>query len=272
MTQVQKKLLEMLSWFHLFCIENEIRYYMIGGTMLGAARHEGFIPWDDDIDIGVPRKDYEKLTVAMNGLPINSRYKLETPETTAKDYFYPFAKLYDTTTTLIENTKHSIKRGIYLDIFPLDGIGNTKEEAVSNYKRIDRLHNLLVARVTGIRKGRHPLKNLAVLVLRCVPRFVFDEKKQLKKLTHISKRFDYDSCSWCGNLVGAWHFKELIPKEILGEPKLYKFENVEAFGVEDADKYLTYLYGDWRQLPPEEKRKSHHDYVLCDLEKSYLEN
>ncbi|MBQ7232387.1 MAG: LicD family protein [Bacillales bacterium] len=270
MEDLKVKLVEMFQWFHDFCQENDLRYYALGGTMLGAARHQGFIPWDDDIDVGMPRSDYEKLKLLLANQD-NKHYVLEAPEFNTKDYYYPFSKLYDTTTTLIENTRFKIKRGIYLDIFPLDGIGNTLEESRTNFSKVKKQYNLLLTRVTGIRKGRKWYKNLAVILVRMIPNFILNNKKILKKLIESGKKYSFDDCEWCGNLFGAWGFREVMPKEIMGEPKLYQFENIMIFGAADADKYLSNLYGDWTKLPPEEKRVTHHDYILCDLSKSYLD-
>lgn len=267
--ELKEKLIEMFSWFHDFCVENGLCYYALGGTMLGAKRHEGFIPWDDDIDVGMPRRDYEKLWELLKGKHIG-KYVMETPDTKADDYFYPFSKIYDTSTTLIENTRSKIKRGIYIDIFPLDGIGNSVQESKRNYGIIQRKYNLLLTRATGIRKGRSFLKNFFVVLIRFVPEFILNSKKILKQVTDLCKRYEYDSCIWGGNLVGAWRFKEVMKTEIMGEPKLYKFENIMIYGASDADAYLTNLYGNWRKLPPEEKRVTHHDYICCDLHKSYL--
>lgn len=265
--QLKSKLIDILQWFHSFCEENNLRYYALGGTMLGAARHEGFIPWDDDIDVGMPREDYNRLAELLNNSP-NERYMLETPDTTAKDYFYPFSKLYDTETTLVENTKYKIKRGIYIDIFPLDGIGNSYEESKKNSKSVYNIHNLLLLKIAGIRKGRSLYKNLAVVLFRFIP---IRAKWVLKKLTVKCSKYSWDECLWVGNLVGAWRFNEVMPKEYLGTPQKYKFENIVIYGVENPDAYLTSLYGNWRQLPPIEKQVSHHDFILCDLEKSFLE-
>lgn len=264
--KLKSMLVAMLKWFHLLCEENGLRYYALGGTMLGAARHEGFIPWDDDIDVGMPREDYDKLIKILSDKS-NDRYVLETPDTPSKDYYYPFSKLYDTQTTLVENTKYKIKRGIYIDIFPLDGIGNSREESEANYKSVYNTYNLLLTKVTGVRKGRSLYKNLAVMAFRLVP---ISSKKLLKKLTAKCSRYSWDDCEWIGNLVGAWRFKEVMPKAYMGTPKKYKFEDTVIYGSEDADAYLTNLYGDWRKLPPEEKRVTHHDYIECDLNRSYL--
>ena len=265
--ELKLMLIEMMKWFHEFCYENNLRYYALGGTMLGAMRHNGFIPWDDDIDVGMPRKDYEKLATLLQKSN-QKRYILETPKTKAKDYYYQFSKLYDTNTTLIENTKYKIKRGIYLDIFPLDGVGNNLKESRIYAEKIYKLDNLLMLKTSGFRKGRSLYKNLAIFLFRFIP---INSKNILHKLIKKCAEKDFDEYLYIGNLMGAWRFKEVMPRKYMGNPKLYKFENIEIFGVEDAEAYLTSLYGNWRQLPPEEKRTTHHDYIECNLHKSYLE-
>jgi len=115
--ELQKYLLEMIRWFHDFCESHNLRYYALGGTMLGAVRHQGFIPWDDDLDVGMPREDYEKLYTLMKYHP-GDRYMLETPYSDAPEFNYCFSKLYDTETTLVENLKYKIKRGLYIDFSP----------------------------------------------------------------------------------------------------------------------------------------------------------
>ena len=122
MTELQNRLLIMLKWFHEFCVEHNLRYFALGGTLLGAIRHKGFIPWDDDIDVGMPRADYNKLMELSD--QIQSPYVLETPQSPAKDFIYAYCKLFNTDTTLIEKRKKNMKRVIYIDIFPLDGLGN----------------------------------------------------------------------------------------------------------------------------------------------------
>lgn len=270
MTELQSKLLGILIWFDSVCQEHKLKYFLLGGTMLGAARHQGFIPWDDDIDVGMPREDYNKLSDVLSN-HLDSRYVLETPESSEKDFFYPFSKVYDTSTTLVENTRNRIKRGIYIDVFPIDGIGNTLEESRKNYKKISKLHHFLLTRVTGIRKGRSFLKNAAVVLIGCIPNCLINNKKILKKLNEACGERSYGDSVYVGNLVGAWQEKEILPKEILGEPTTILFEGVEVFGVKHPDEYLTCLYGDWRKLPPAEKQVSHHDFLVLDLHKSYLE-
>ncbi len=267
---LKKKLTEMLGWFHSFCVTHGLRYYALGGTMLGAVRHGGFIPWDDDIDVGMPRRDFERLSELLADK--TGRYVLENAESEDPAYFYPFSKLYDTQTTLIEHKRYVLKRGIYLDIFPLDGIGNTREESVRHYRRVHKKYNLLLARTGAVRKGRAWYKNMAVCLLRLIPDCLLSNKHILRELVDLCRRYDYDECAWFGNLVGAWRLREVMPREVMGEPRLYPFEGLLIYGVADADRYLTNLYGDWRKLPPEEKRATHHDYILCDLKTPYLSN
>jgi len=268
--EFKAKLIEMLSWYHNFCVENGLRYFAICGTMLGAARHEGMIPWDDDIDVGMPLKDYERFIELTKDL--DGKYVVETPDTPAKDYFYPYIKIYDTTTTYIERTKHEIKRGIFLDVFPLCGAGESFEESRKLAKSLNHKYMFLITRITGLRReNRKWYKNALVLFFRIFPQFIINDKKLLKNIVKAYKKKDYDECSWVGNFMSGYHEKECMPKEVYGTPALYKFEDIEIYGVEKADEYLTNIYGDWRTPPPEDKRTAPHYYLEFDLNKSYLE-
>ncbi len=266
MNDLQKRLVDILKWFHEFCVNNGITYYVLGGTMLGAVRHKGFIPWDDDIDVGLPRGDYEKLITIMNDKVFEEKFVLEQPLKN-KDFIYPYCKIYDTTTTLVENAKVKIKRGIYIDVFPLDGIGNSREEVRDNYKKIKNLNTLITLKVVGFRKGRKLYKNIGVALFRLVP---LNAGKMLAKLVKKCSQYSYDDCVYCGNLLGNWGEREIVPQEVMGKPTLYEFENIKVYGAEKPDEYLTSLYGDWRKLPPKEKQVTHHDYLELDLDKSYL--
>lgn len=262
-------LLDMLAWFHDFCGQNGLCYYALGGTMLGAVRHGGFIPWDDDIDVGMPRRDYARLAQLMGEQP-HVYYLLETPDSEHADYVFPFSKLYDTRTTLVENTRYGTRRGIYLDIFPLDGAGDSQSDAMMHFASIKRRRNLLLVMATGVRPGRNFLKNLAVLAMRAIPARWLCPKKLLCSIDSLSCSRSFEDCRWVGNMMGAWMERELMPREILGKPAEYAFEHLTIFGPEDAEGYLTRLYGDWRKLPPREKQTPPHNIVFLDLERSYL--
>ena len=264
--KLQEKLTQMLGWFHNFCVEQEIRYYLLAGTMLGAARHQGFIPWDDDIDVGVPRSDYEKLMQLLRE-PVDG-YVGECAKFHEGKVSCAYGKLYDTRTTLIENSRYKVKRGIYIDIFPLDGFGNTKEEGLEYFKRIKLMENLLAARVCAVRKGRKFVKNAAAVAGKLLP--INDQKLILKIDAACAKR-DFDSCAYVGNMMSVYREKEMMPKSYYGKPTLYDFEGMQVYGVEDAEGYLTHLYRDWRKLPPEEKRVSTHEHIYLNLDESYVD-
>lgn len=268
--EIKAHLLDMLKWFHKVAGENNIRYYAVGGTMLGAARHGGFIPWDDDVDIGVMREDYDRLPeiVAEYG----SRYTLEGCDSPARDFFYPCSKLYDTETTLVEKTRYNIKRGLFIDIYPLDGLADSYKDSVRRQRRPVLLADYLIARSACLKKERTPLKNAAVIIARLIPPALSDVRKLRMKTDRLCKRYKYDECKYVANVVGRWRKREIMPREFFGEPKLYKFEDTEIYGVADPDKYLTHLYGDWRTPPPEEKQTSSHGFLYLDLDKSYREN
>lgn len=270
MSPLQIKLLEMLKWFNQLCEQNEIRYYILGGTMLGAARHKGFIPWDDDIDVGLPRRDYEKLIQLMADNTYMP-YILETPYSKQEDYCYPFSKIYDTRTTLIENKRIEVIRGVYIDVFPLDGLGENFEECKKNYAPINKKYNLLLGIVGGVRSGRKWYKNLAIIAARCVPSNILNGKKIMIQLDKMCAERDYETSTWICNDMGAWRLKEAMPRIIMGKPTKYQFEDTFVYGPEDYDSYLTHLYGDWRKLPPKEKQVTHHDFVECNLHQSYMD-
>ena len=269
LTELQSYLLDMLKWFHNFCVSNKLRYYALGGTMLGAVRHQGFIPWDDDIDVGMPRKDYNKL-IEMIGDRENGGFYLETPFSSSFNYRYPYCKLYNVKTSLVEHTWPLLKRGIFIDVFPLDGLGNSKEEAKNRWKSIDANSKYIWCRTCAVRKSRSPYKNAAIVAAPLIPKFLSNDKKILSKMDKMCQERDFDSVSMGGNVFGNWGLKEIMQTSIMGVPQKYAFEDQIIYGAYDYEAYLTNLYGDWRQLPPVEKRVTHHDFIEFDLHTPYI--
>lgn len=271
MNEMQAKLVDMLAWFHDKCEKEGLRYYIIAGTMLGAVRHGGFIPWDDDIDVGMPRADYEKLRELVKKEQ-DARYFIEYPGLDNKEYTFLTAKVYDTQTTLIEKKRKPIKRGIYIDIFPLDGIGDTIEESVENYKSFNFHFKLQLIITVAFLKRRSLFKNAVTLVGRIISPLFVRDYKHLKKLDDICKRIDFDDAKIVSNLMGGSGVKGMVPVEYFGKPTPVQFETLTVYGLENPDAYLRSMYGDYMKLPPVEKQVSLHDSIECNLNKSYLKD
>ena len=267
MTDTQSVLLDMLKWFNDLCDKNNIVYYAAGGTLLGAVRHNGFIPWDDDIDIIIPRDDYEKL-IRLEEIHYG-RYIIETPYDGNRDFLFSFSKIYDCNTTLIENVNPRIKRGVYIDIFPLDGIGNNMAECKKNYRLIDKNNMLLMTKTCRLSKKRSFYKNIVIFFMKLVPNFILNTKKISIKVDKLAKKNSFNEYDYVGNLMGAYRSREIFKKELLGERKKFSFEDTYIYGPQYYEEYLKQIYGDWQTLPPIEKRRGAHDYYYIDLKTSF---
>lgn len=261
--ELQLKLLELMNVFHRVCECNNIKYYMLGGTMLGAVRHKGFIPWDDDMDVGLSRQDYEKLlSLPQSEWP--EYVHIKTPKN-SKDLIFPYSKIMDKNTTLIEDYLDGIVEGIYIDIFPLDGAGNTFLNAKFMY--------LLFYWKQGLLFNNQDYSIKKTILRKLVQKYA--RKQNVMKLYKNTEKWMtkkiFNESLIIGNYTGAWGFKEFMPKEYLGIPTLYEFEDTKFYGPEDANAYLKSLYGDYMRLPPEDKRKSHHNFKYLNLDIPYNE-
>ena len=270
MTEMQTKLMDVLSWFHDYCQSHDLKYFAVGGTMLGAVRHKGFIPWDDDLDLGMPRSDYERFCAEAPREGSGSRFVVETVHMGRPDYLYPHAKVFDTSTTLIEKKRVETKRGIFIDLFPIDGVGGSYKAAVSFFKPLARRLDFLATRVCAVRRGRSFMKNAAVAAAGLIPDALYNNNEKMCRIDHDCRRYPYERSKFVANIYGIKRFREIMPKSFFGEPKPYEFEGITIMGVEDPDHYLTQLFGNWRQLPPIEQQVTHHDFISCDLDKPYI--
>lgn len=251
--EVHSILLDIAKEFHNICVRHNIPYYMLGGTMLGAVRHKGFIPWDDDMDFGIPREYYNEFTKhAIKELP--EPYKILTAEN-SEYIIFGFNKIINANTSISEfhssNTNEKI--GINIDIFPLDKV----DGRVGMFSRYWFLCKLIKLQATLFidPKNKSFVKKCIIYPLKKILRF---KKKTIP--SYINREINRSKSSISNkiaNIYGAWGVKEIVYKEIMGEPKLYNFENTELYGVADYDKYLKSLYNNYMQLPPENKRRIH---------------
>lgn len=172
---------------------------------------------------------------------------------------------------MTEKTRKPCKRGVYIDVFPLDGVGETLEEAREAFKVFDRKNMLLMTRTCVIRQDRSWYKNLSIIAARTIPNFIVNDKKLSISVDKAAERINRDGSKYVANLMGAYRAKEITLRAYFGKPTLYRFEGIMINGPERSDEYLQGLYKNWRELPPEEKRYTKHDFVEFNLEKPYME-
>lgn len=258
--ELQERLLPMLEKFHQVCEAHGIQYYMNSGTMLGAIRHKGFIPWDDDVDLGLFRSEYDRL-LALPGSVWGPDYELVHFQK-RKGYPYCFAKLYDRRTTMVEDGYVKYRAGIYLDIFPHDGAGNTHLGSCIRYRLNFARYWFLIYRLLEDKK-KFP-KNLLQAWTHLYSTYAWQ-----KKLDKAIQEKSCESSRYVANFIGRHRTKEVFRKELFGTPTLYPFENLMLYGPERYDEYLSQLYGDYMSLPPEEERDLNHPLSYINLDEPY---
>ena len=258
--QLQQKTLPILLAIDKVCREHDIHYYISDGTMLGAVRHGGFIPWDDDLDIAMPRPDYERF-VAQGSDWLPEPYEMICVEKNPHEAC-TFMKIIDGGTTLIERWSYNQLGGIYIDVFPIDGVSKNKRWRhlrFSLYRLLNRLTYL---------RNRDPYKR-GKGASSWLPRLLQTtvSNATLHRWMHsLQTAYGYDESEYVADYDSGE--RGVMLKEVIGQMKPVLFEGHEVMGVAKPDEYLRHLYGDYMQIPPENKRRIHNfDYV--DLEHSY---
>lgn len=270
MNEYQSESLELLKVFIALCEKLELKYYLACGSVLGAVKYKGFIPWDDDIDVCLPREDYEIFVCeAPKYLPENlflQNYKTdpEFPSLTSK--------IRNSDTTWIEEgVAHlNINHGIYLDVFPLDGYPKAKEEQAAFEKRkmhFERIRAISYKQKLNLKAVR---TNIVLLCNKLFGMYSSPAENMAKYEAFVSSYPTKTSNIWCNH--GNWQgVLEYADKSQYGEGIEATFEGVKVIIPENYDEYLTQKYGDWRSDPPPENQKTHHSVRIADTKKSYKE-
>lgn len=257
---LQMRVLGILLALDKVCSEHGLHYCICFGSMIGAVRHKGFIPWDDDLDVAMPRPDYEQLIAhASEWLP--KPYEFVCAENDP-DYPLPFGKIQDASTTLIERPHLYYLGGCYIDVFPIDGFSDNKlVRRWQSAKYAFYCRCLYLVHRDPYRHGHGPSSWLPLAV-----RKIFTMAGLQKRIRKILTKNDYDTASLTSSYTSG--FKKIFPKRVYGEYAPFEFEGHKVQGMANYDEYLTRVYGDYMQIPPEEKRIQHNFYHL-DLEHPY---
>lgn len=256
--EMKKIELNILTYFTEVCEENNLRYYLGGGTLLGAVRHKGFIPWDDDIDVMMPRPDFQKLlSLSIN----NENYNIIKPGTAG--YYYNFAKLVDTRTILEEKGIKLIDGlGVYIDIFPLDGMPETPDARKKRFKELNsirkRINNTCLLRP---KFHRNPFAYLNACRIYNSNKNI-DLSSLQKKYLDSALKNSFDDSEFVFAAGGAYGARDIFPGKWFEKEIELQFENLSVKAFNGYDFYLTQLYGDYMTLPPEDKRVTPHHTIV----------
>lgn len=264
---------DVLREFQEICRRHHLTYYAIGGTAIGAVRHHGIIPWDDDIDVGMPRPDFERFLNICRVSDLGN-YELVSSESHA-GYNLPFPKFCNKTTTLVERSDVPCVIGLFIDVFPLDSTSDDIEEVrqlVGRYRKLMNRNEAICTHSTFLQYlalllkpsewGRFVCKTLGFFFRKPVKQYL------LRKMDAICQRYSYGETRHVINYGGAYGIRELFSSSVLeGKPVNVPFEDITIDLMPGYDDYLHGVYGNYMQLPPEDQRAGHHLKAFFDLDK-----
>lgn len=255
---------EMLCAFDKMCRDAGLSYSLAGGTLLGAIRHKGFIPWDDDIDVFLLRPDYEKFIEIYNNKPLeNPNYRLVHTFNGAPGI--TFARILDERTKVVCD-KSTTMNNLWIDIFPLDAVPTEEGERIALKRKLRKLRRRRLFFNAPPFTGRTRFRAIIKTPIAAAARKMGMQEIYNKKIIAESQSVPYDTTIEVGELVAQGKVKGTTNKETFRDSVLVEFEGREFMAMPDYDHYLQGQYGDYMQLPPIEQQKAHSVKVYVDVD------
>lgn len=271
--EIQLKELELLKYFDALCQKHHLKYVLFYGTLLGAVRHQGFIPWDDDIDVCMPREDYNKLIeIAKSELDKNHTLQYSGEGT---EYFCSYAKLRDENTTYLETLIKDVdmSHGLFIDIFPVDNIPDSKILRKIHCYRTYFLVSLRMARVKSLCTASPSWKVRAVKRCLHMLSMLIPKKALEKHINRVASKYNSKQTKQCTVAVVnsiSESYNIFLRKEYFTDTIPMRFEDALFPVPKDYDEALIRCYGNYMELPPEDKRVANHNTQVIDVNNSYL--
>ena len=259
--KVQKLTIALLQKYISICEENNLRYYFTGGALIGVLRHKGFIPWDDDIDVGMPRKDYDKFLQILDkdmpeGYGICNRF-------TDKDWHFAMSQFIDKESEIEINLAETPRKAhIWVDVFPLDGLPLNRVHRWFRIKHILFFRYLVqIAHIktqVDSHRERPWYEKIMLGLMKIIPfGMLINTDNVLDKLDKLLRKNDFDTAQYVGNMLGRYRKREVVPAKYFGKAKKGLFEGIMVNIPEMSHELQTALYGDYMKLPPEKDRDAH---------------
>lgn len=248
--------LNMLLAFDEYCRVHDLTYYLCGGTLLGAIRHKGFIPWDDDIDVCMPRPDYKMFLSTSYAYFKRKSMEVQDGSNSNQHSMYAFAKILDLGTVI--KTKYTDRQShLWIDIFPVDGLPEKIEEVRKIYKNAEFYRRILRLTGANLGEGKTAFRKYIKFILKPLSR-LYGADRCVANINKLATPYKYEDSRYVGIVTnGLYGERErMLKKEfVIGEQAEFEGHRFPVFSCWDS--YLHNLYGDYMQLPPVEKRQTH---------------
>ena len=258
--EIQYEELELLKEFINICKKDNLKYYLMGGTLLGAVRHNGFIPWDDDIDLFMPRPDYDKLINMINNNVLVTKKQTDFVSKELNNYYVPFLKMINKNIIINMNNKELLDKYLWIDIFPMDGMPNEENKCrrFMNKSFIrSHLYVVKLTRFTDIMRESRSIKAGIIKIISKIPMILVNGNFLIKKHIKESKKYDFDNSKYVSNFIWQSEKKQYYKKELFNGEIEIQFEDIKAKAFNGYEQYLRQNYSDYMKLPPEGKRYTH---------------